>query len=281
MSRTSGEETVRANGSGTYDHVDTERFEVNGTASVREDVVAREVSVNGSLDVGGTLESEEVDLDGSASFDGDCSVDHLDADGSTVVEGNLDGHDIESDGATTVEGNLVANEAAFDGSTMVEGLADVTELSVDGTGTFGDIIAETLGVEGALDADDVRAERFELGLGGDSAVDAIRAGGVEVSRREGGGSLLARLLDRGDPTLAVDLVEGDHVELDATAAETVAAETVVLGADAEVGVVYADDLDAAAGATVGEVREYAAYESADADGDDIETNDTGDIEPAG
>jgi len=285
MSRTSSEDSVRVNGSGSQDRVDADRFEVNGTATVHEDVLARAVSVDGSLDVGGALESEEVDLDGSTSVDGDAhaesleidgsgsfggdlSVDRFDADGSTSVAGNLDGHEVESDGSTTVEGNLVAKAGAFDGRVTVGGLADVTDLAVAGAGSFGDVAAGTFEVAGALDADEVRAERFDLELAGESSVGTVRAGEAHVRKREGLGSLLSGLLNRSERVLGADTVVGDRLELDATVADTVAAETVVLGADAEVDVVYADDLDADDGATVGDVRPYGAYDRSGADDED-------------
>lgn len=277
MARTSGDDTIRLNGSASRDDVDAERFEVDGTATVERDVRAREVSVDGALDVGGALEGEEVDLDGSATvggdtraeylavdgsgtFEGALSVDHLDADGSTTVAGTLDGHEIESDGSTTIEGNLVANEAEFDGSVTVDGLAEVTDLDVDGSGTFGDVGAGTVEVVGAIDADAVTADRVEVELGGDATVDSIVGGEVLVRRRELPHSILSWFLNRGEPILRAGTIEGSTVEVDATDAETVAAPTVELGPDVAVDVVYADDLDADEGAIVGDVRPHSEYE---------------------
>jgi cytoskeletal protein CcmA (bactofilin family) len=292
MSEASNGETVRVAGSGTHDRVDCERFRVDGSATVREGLFADRTRVNGSLDVQGPVEGGEVDADGSVSvegavavddlsvggtatfersvraehvsvggsgtFDGSVSADHVDLDGSVEFGDNLDRHEIEGDGSTTVAGTLVAATASFDGSVSVEGLTDVTDLSVDGSGTFGDVSAETFVGEGAFDADAVTAGTFEFAVAGASSAEAVEGGDVAVTEGEAGTltSLVRGLLGRDDPVLEVATVEGETVSLDVTRAGTVVGESVVLGADAEVDVVYTDDLDAADGATVGDVRSY-------------------------
>lgn len=287
------QDTVHVIGTGAYEYVDCERFRVDGTATVDGDAFAAVASVNGTATVGGRLDAGEVDADGSvtvagdvraetvtvdgagefrgdvgadrlaadgtARIGGDASVDHIDADGSTAVGGNLDGHEVQSDGSLTVDGNVVAARAAFDGSVAVEGLTDVTELAVDGSGTFGDVNADAVTVEGRLRAGEVAARTFEFTVQGDSEADAVEGTEITVRRGEEGSSLLEGILDPGDPAFEVDTVSGEVVDLDAVRADVVAGERVVLGPDAEVGVVYADDLDADDGASVGDVRAYEDY----------------------
>jgi len=111
---------------------------------------------------------------------------------------------------------------------------------------------------GTVTADEFAAERFELTVDGRSRVETLEATEVVVRDTDDSGSFLRRLLG-SDGVLDVGTVEGETVELDATRADTVVAGTVVLGPDAEVGTVYADDVDAHGDATVRETRDRAAY----------------------
>lgn len=292
MSETSQHDTVRVIGTGSYDQVDCGAFRVAGTATVTGDlfaetasvdgaatvggrvhagdvdadgtfdvdgdVRAESVAVDGSASVGGDLDAERLDADGTTKVGGDASVDDFAADGSTTVGGNLDGQEIDGDGSTTVEGSVVAATATFDGSVTVEGTTDVTDLAVDGVGRFGDVNADAFTAEGSLHARDVSAGTFELALQGDSEAASVAGTDVTVRRAEGSSSLLGKFLNRGDPVFEVDAVRGETVDLDATCAETVVGEAVRLGPDADVGVVYADDLDAHGDARVGDVRDYEA-----------------------
>jgi cytoskeletal protein CcmA (bactofilin family) len=282
MSRTDREE-VRITGQESHDSVDAWRFSVNGTGSVGENLVAEEVTVNGTLSVGGSLEAEDVDVDGGLTVDGDAaasslevdgsgsfgravSADYVEATGSLSVEGNLDAHDVEGEGATSLAGSVVANEAEFAGTVSVEGVVDVRELEVDGAGSFADVSAAVVEVDGSLSAGEVTTDWFELDVTAHSPVDRVAATEVHVEREGGIAGFLRRLVRRGDPVLEVDTVVGEAVDLDATRAGTVVGDEVRLGENAEVDVVYTDELWDAPGATVGDVRPRAEYGGGDATG---------------
>lgn len=283
---------VAITGTGTYDDVDCDRFRVNGTGKVSGDLLAETATVNGTASVGGdaevtTLDSDgtltvsgavraetvelggtakvsgdlhadEATVDGTGKVGGDASVDHVVADGTLNVSGNLDGHDVAGDGTVKIGGSVVAADARFDGTVKIGGLTDATELSVDGTGKFGDVNAETCGVTGRIVANAVSARTFDLELQGASEISTLDADEVRVAESDASRSLGARLLGREDRVLEVDTVVGETVDLDATTADTVVGERVTLGPDADVGTVYADELDAD-DATVAEVRAFEEY----------------------
>ena len=254
-------ERVTVNGVGSFGDVDCETFSVDGTCSVAGDVLADRVVVNGAAQVGGRVDAHDLDSDGSLTVGDVFHVDVVHLEGATEVGGNLDAHEVAADGATEVLGSLVAAEARFDGTVSVGGPTDVTTLSVDGVGRFDDVNAGAFAVDGALEASDVAADSFSLDVHDDSAVDAVTATEVRVTRGDDDPSVPERFVGSAAGTFTVDTVEGGTVELDATDAETVVGERVTLGPDADVAVVYTDDLDAHPSAAVGEARKFDAYEA--------------------
>ncbi|WP_336036474.1 hypothetical protein [Halobacterium yunchengense] len=293
MGDTTSGDAVTVNGAGTYDSVDCETFEVNGTGKVSGDVLATTATVNGTAKVGGRVDvgtldvdgtakveggvrGEAVGVDGTAKFRSDVTADRVEIDGTTKVGGdasgseftadgtlkvggNLDGHDVEVDGTAKVSGSVVAADAFFDGTVKVGGLTDVTDLGVDGTGKFGDVNADVFAASGTLRAGEVRARSFEFAVGDRSEADSVRATDASVHRGSGGSSLGRKLLGRDDPVFEVGTVEAETAALDAVDAETVVADSVTLGPDADVGVVYTDDLEDDPEATVGSVRPREDY----------------------
>ena len=258
MSDTARRDRVSVSGKSSYDSVDSETFDVSGKATVSRDLRADQVGVSGKTTVGGDLESQDVETTGKLDVDGSAAADELTVSGKLSVGGNLDGHDVETSGKLRVDGSLVAAEASVSGKVEVGGLTDVTDLTVGGAGAFGDVNVETFAGAGKVEADEFHADSFDLTVDGRSTVDALTATEVVVRDSDQSGSFLRRLLGSGG-ILDVGAIEAERVELDATHADTVAAGRVTLGPDAEVGTVYADDLDAHADATVGETRDYADY----------------------
>ncbi|MFC5972182.1 hypothetical protein ACFPYI_12650 [Halomarina salina] len=252
-------ERVSVDGIGSFDDVDCETFDVDGTCSVAGDVLADRVLVDGATDVGGRVDARELDADGSLTVAGVVHVDVVHLDGATEVGGNLDVHEVDGDGATEIAGSLVASGARFDGTVAVGGLTDVTTLTVDGVGRFDDVNADAFTVDGALHAGDVAADSFEFDVHDDSTAETVSGAEIRVRRGDHDPSLLARFVGSDDGTFTVGTVEGGTVALDATDAETVVGEHVTLGPDADVAVVYTDDLDADPAASVGEVRSFDAY----------------------
>jgi|AntRauMinimDraft_4_1070384.scaffolds.fasta_scaffold01626_3 cytoskeletal protein CcmA (bactofilin family) len=258
MSDTARRDRISVSGASSYDSVDCETFDASGKATVSRDLRADDVNVSGKTTVGGDLESQDVETTGKLAVDGSAAADQLTVSGKMEVGGNLDGHDVDTSGKLSVDGSLVAAEASVSGKVEVGGLTDVTDLTVGGAGVFGDVNVSTFTGAGKVEADEFRADSFDLTVDGRSEVDALTATDVTVRDSAQSGSFLRRLL-RGDGVLVVGTVDAETVDLDATRAEVVVAETVTLGSDAEVETVYTDDLDAHADAAVGETRDYADY----------------------
>jgi len=258
MSDTARDDRISVSGSSSYDSVDCEAFEAIEKVTVTRDLRANDVDISGTATVGGDLEGQDVAISGKLAVDGSVAADQLTVSGKTTVGGNLDGHIVDASGKLSVDGSLVAAEASVSGKVEVDGLTDVTDLTVSGTAVFDDVNAETFTGAGKVDTTECHAESFDLTVDGRSEVDALTATDVVVRDSAQSGSFLRRLL-RGDGVLDVGTVEAETVDLDATRADTVVAERVTLGPDAEVGAVYADDLDAHADATVDQTYDYAAY----------------------
>lgn len=258
MSDTAPSEDISVSGSTNFESVDCERFDVSGKATVSQNLWADHVTVSGKATVGGDLEGQDVETTGKLEVDGSAAADQLSVSGKVAVGENLDGHDVEASGKLTVGGSLVAAEAAVSGKLEVDGLTDVTDLTVGGAGVFEDVNAETFTGAGKLDATEFHADTFDLTADGRSSVETLTATDVVVRDSAQSESFLRRLLG-SDGVLDVGTIEAETVDLDATRAETVVAETVTLGPDAEVETVYTDDLDAHADATVRETRDYDDY----------------------
>lgn len=258
MNDTARGDRISVSGSSSYDSVDCETFDVSGKGTVSRDLRADDVDVSGKATVGGDLEGQDVETTGKLEVDGSAAADQLTVSGKVEVGGNLDGHDVDASGKLSVGGSLVAAEASVSGKVEIGGLTDVTDLTVGGAGAFIDVNVETFTGAGKVDADEIHADSFDLTVDGRSTIGALTATDVVVRDSDQSGSFLRRLLG-SDGVLDVGTVDAETVELDATRADTVVAERVTLGADAEVGTVYTDDLDAHADATVGETRDYADY----------------------
>jgi cytoskeletal protein CcmA (bactofilin family) len=181
---------------------------VRGTAKVTGNVAADTITVDGTASVGGKLTAAELTVDGRLDVVGDAAANHRLA----VV------------GAARFGGALHAGDVDVRGTLRVEGPVDV-DRSVLWRGSLElahGLTASRFAGEGRVDAKGVvQAKDVDLGIDGPSSIGSIQAETVRVRSR--------RKLLGESPSLEVERIDADIVELEDVHVEFVRASQIVAG----------------------------------------------------
>ena len=224
------------------------------------------VRVSGALKVSGTLDCEELHASGAVKVSDNlrCSG-RIAASGAVKVEGSVSSGSIGSSGAlvaggdVTVTGELHSSGSLTSGAKLsadvlktsgvcrcggdihVRELATSGQLAVDGG-----VEAERFRSSGKLDIPELlNAEEIDISISAACAVGDI--GGSRITVRKGWFGFAF-----GNPSLTVESIEGDTVELEYTKAATVRGRTVRIGAGCEIGRVEYSETISVEGGAVGE-----------------------------
>jgi cytoskeletal protein CcmA (bactofilin family) len=236
-----------------------------------------DLRINGSgSSVGGRYES--VAIKGSGKIDGDLFCTMFSIAGSGLVEGNLETAEGKINGSGTIEGNLNAETFKINGSGKIRGSVAGNSFAVSGSGTVGenlnvqnvkiegsvkvghDCNAElftasgTFEINGLLSADEVNIRLYHL------KSRAAEIGGEKISVTVGppaGVNILKTMINIGllNPSLEAEVIEGDDIRLENTAANIVRGNNVFIGSGCDIGTVeykgrYEKSADARVGAEV-------------------------------
>ncbi len=192
----------------------------------------------------------DVKVTGECTFNGDVDCRKLTLMGETKVNGSLVMENMKLTGECSVKGGIEGESLRGQGeiraeSVHVEGIKFTGNLSV-----AGNCDAEEMQISGAVQVDGLlSAETLEISLYGPSRAAEVGGGSVKIKRSLGGA--LIRPGHPGHLSFAAGLIEGDQVELQGTAAETVRGGRVVIGTGCEIGTVeYRDSLDIHSNAVV-------------------------------
>lgn len=233
-----------------------------------------ELIISGSGKVQGSVECESASIDGAGSIEGDLTVlEDFSCDGSGKVHGSLHAASLDVDGAMKVEGALFAQTVEVDGALKVGGDSEISgTLDIDGSfRTEGRLRAGSVNVDGHCDAKkgigaesitvsgilkseaDVQAEclrstgvlkiggllnaeTVEIWLRGDSAVESIGGGSVQIRRNETSMDRIMSNFSLGGlfggskrHHLAANLIEADEIQLEYTDAQLVRGSKIHIG----------------------------------------------------
>lgn len=182
---------------------------VTGECTFHGDVDCRKLTLMGETKVGGSLVMESMKLTGECS-----------------VKGGIEGESLRGQGEIRAE-SVHVEDIKFTGNLSVSGNCDAEDMQISGA----------VQIDGLLSA-----ETLELSLFGPSRAAEVGGGSIKIKRSLGGA--LIRPGHHGQLRFAAGLIEGDHVDLQHTAADTVRGGRVVIGSGCEIGTVeYRDFLD--------------------------------------
>ncbi|HXQ94363.1 MAG TPA: hypothetical protein VN864_04245 [Thermoplasmata archaeon] len=189
--------------------VATANWSVHGTAKVTGAVEADTVEVDGTASVGGKLTSVELGVHGRLDVVGDARANHrLAVVGSARFGGALHAGDLDVRGTLRVEGAVDVDRAVLWRGTL--------ELA-------GGLTASRFAGEGRVDsAGAIHAKEVDLVLEGPSVISAIQAETIRVRSR--------RKLLGASPSLEVERIDADLVELEDVHVEFVRASQIIAGA---------------------------------------------------
>ncbi len=209
-------------GAGRIDSGVYERISISGYGKIAGDVEAEEIRVSGSARVDGRTIASRLRASGSIVFNDDAQIDEVEISGSCHFKGNLKVKEIKTAGSIKVSGNILGGYIKISG----------------GLGVDGNVEADIFRTSGAFTIDQLlSADKVEIQMGGRCKVGEIGGEWIEVRRNiwQGRGIILgglARLFGYGEAAeLRCQLIEGDEIYLEATRAETVRGNKIVIGPD--------------------------------------------------
>jgi cytoskeletal protein CcmA (bactofilin family) len=193
--------------SGRSAKLSDESIKIVGSGVVRGNPIRTvEFKSAGSARVQGTLIAEVAKVAGSCTFEGDVEVEQFRSAGSVHILGNLKAESVEASGALLVDGSVHAEQISSGGSLHVKGAVETEQFESGGS----------IRLEGGL-----KAEQIRIDLGGTSNVSTMEGETIQVKATGG----FFRV--RGD--LTAERIEGETVELEATTANLVKGENVIIG----------------------------------------------------
>jgi cytoskeletal protein CcmA (bactofilin family) len=194
-------------------HVRGAQWNLDGTAKVTGDVDVDTATLSGTASIGGKLSAGELRTSGRLDVVGDAVVKHrLAVDGSARFGATLHAGDIDVRGTLRVEGAIDVDRSVLWRGTLEAG---------------GAITASRLAGEGRLVAQGaVLAKEVDLVIEGPSHAGAIRAETVRVRSR--------RKLLGPAPSLEVERIDADLVELEDVHVEYLRASRIVAGAGCQI-----------------------------------------------
>ncbi|MBC7093468.1 polymer-forming cytoskeletal protein [Candidatus Bipolaricaulota bacterium] len=213
---------------------------IAGSGRVEGDVTAEELCISGSGRVQGNAKAREITVSGSAKFAGRVEADVLETSGSCGIDGDAEVKEFRCSGSQRVGGKLRAHYVRASGSLQVGQDVEADVFTASGKFEIGGLLS---------------ADRVEVKLVGNSRAREIGGERIEVHTGSGfslGINLAGLRLGRfATGSLTAETIEGDEVDLEATAAQIVRGKNVRIGPGCEIGTVeYSQSLQVHEEATV-------------------------------
>ena len=200
--------TVRINGSGKITgDVYCSNFIINGSGDANGNVESGTVNVNGSGRISGNVKATEVKVSGSANFGSGIACDTFKVLGSADVKGSVEAQLVDIDGSMKAEGNCSAERFSSNGMFEVGGLLNAENIDI------------------RLYWHKSRAKE----IGGEKITVALGKAGLGVIK--------AIFPSINFPQLEADVIEGDDITLENTAAKVVRGNNIVIGGGCDIGLV--------------------------------------------
>jgi cytoskeletal protein CcmA (bactofilin family) len=208
------------------------------------DIYAKEFICTAAGKIQGDLDSETAEVRGACKIGGDVRTAILKIGGSMKVVGNVRAELIRAKGAFKVEGNVNANNFRIAGATKVLGkIISTEEIFVQGVlKCMSDIDAVKFNLHGVADVEGcLKAKEFTAELSGKSAIKYLDSELIRVKISQ----------KANDSELLVKKITGKDIYLEATVAELVEGDKVVIGKNCTIKEVKANTLDVHKGSKVG------------------------------
>ena len=216
----------------------TERVDIGVMKSSKfKDVYAKEFTCMAAGKVAGNLDALIAEIKGSCKVEGDVISDLLKIGGAMKVEGNIQAELIRAKGSFKVEGTVNADNFRITGATKVEkSITSKEEVSVMGVLKCEEnVIAGRFTLLGVVDIEDtLKASLFKADLSGKSTIKNLEADTIHVKVSEN---------HKQKTELICKKITGKDIYLEATTAEYVEGENVVLGPKCSIAQVKAANLD--------------------------------------
>ncbi|MDO9537554.1 MAG: hypothetical protein Q7J68_04465 [Thermoplasmata archaeon] len=200
------------------------------------DIFAKEFSCSAAGKVQGNLDAELAEIRGACKVGGDVKATILKVSGSMKVVGNVTSELIRAKGALKIEGAVNANDFRISGATKVIGdITSANEIFVEGVLKCGSgIIANKFNLLGVVDvAKTLKANEFIAQLSGKSSIETLESETISVKIRD----------NRQKTELLCKKIIGKEIYLEATVAEYVEGDNVVIGPGCAISEVKANQLE--------------------------------------
>ncbi len=226
------------NGVGSSNGGSFEKVELNGKGTVNSDIECERFLCNGTGTVHGNVKTEKGEISGAAKIHGSVKAESLIINGSAAISEAVSCQKLEVAGKSSIGGSVKCDVIDVNGKVSIEGDCEAEIFSAEGT----------FSVEGLLNA-----ETIDIKLFGDSKAKEIGGRKIKVTQHR---ETLFKLIKSIFPLkLEADLIEGDDIELEGTAALVVRGKNVKIGKNCEIGLVeYSGEYECSPEAAVTELR---------------------------
>lgn len=242
MSDYSQKPDLKINGSGSASGGSYNLVRINGSGKITGDVECCDLVINGSGDVNGKVDSESVKISGSGRITGDIKSKEVKVGGSADFGGSISGETIKVLGSADVKGDVKAQSVDIDGRMKTEGNCSSEKFSSNGNFEVGGLLnAEEIDIRlywHKSRAKEIGGEKISVALG-KAGLGVIKAIFPSVALTQ----------------LEADIIEGDDITLENTAAKVVRGNNIVIGSGCDIGLVeYKGSYRKSMGAKVAEEK---------------------------
>lgn len=227
---------VTVNGGGTIAPGTYENVTINGGGTVTGDVVCTALRVNGLGTLKGTVKAATLSVNGTGTFEGAVQAGEMVVNGDASVRAGLGVTRLELRGNLNVDGGIAAGDIELKGVLKAGG----------------DLTLQTLRGEGTVEAQQVKADSFDLAVYGPSRVRSVEANRVTLRAP---GSFADVFMFFTEKAFTAETIRASEVWLEHTVANIVSAGNAIVGRESRIGLVqYSGTYSARDGALVTEAR---------------------------
>jgi len=195
-------------GGGSYKNV-----KIDGMAKVSGDVDCQQFTCNGTVGISGLLHAESMNIHGTVKVEGPVTLDEMVIDGMGTFKDHVDCRSVVINGRGSMEKTLKSDSVQVGGMLKTKGDVQCDHFSVKGQ----------FNIEGLLNADQV-----DIKLSLPCAAHEI-GGGHIVVRKWKNLRFWEQLQHGFSIRLKVNMIEGDHIDLEYTESDIVRGNDVSIG----------------------------------------------------
>ncbi|WP_025691459.1 hypothetical protein [Paenibacillus zanthoxyli] len=186
------------------------------------------VGITGECRFTGNVDCEEFGLTGNSEIDGSLKAEEIKLTGECGVRGRIDAMSVKGRGELTADAGIRAERFAFEGHVSVREDCEAGEFRLTGVVEIGGLLS---------------GDQLDIGLIGKSRAGDVGGGKIRIKRSKG--FLLMKMVKPSqEACFEGRTIEGDFVELEHVAAETVRGGSVIIGPGCEIKTVeYRESLE--------------------------------------